>query len=277
MHLVFKLVMNGYKKFFKYAATVLYAFFTLWWLYLFIFVDVESEQRNYFIDSYGIIAGFGGIVGLYVSRKWSGFKSYVGRSIIFLSLGLLDQFLGQFSYSLEFYMTGEANYPSFGEIFYFTSIPFYIFGVWNIAKASGINISLKKLKNKIGAILFPLFMMGVSYFLFVRGTDFSEIPFLESVLTFAYPLGQATFVSLALLTYVLTDKVLGGVMKGRVIFILFALIFQYAADTTFLYETIQDIWYPADIADFMFATSYFLMTMAFIRFLNAFDKLKKPD
>ena len=59
--------------------------------------------------------------------------------------------------------------------------------------------------------------------------------------------------------------------------ILFALLFQYAADSTFLYKTINESWYAADISEYLFVVSYFLMTIAFIQFLSALEKFKKSD
>lgn len=270
--------MPNYKKTLISLSTLLFVGYSLWWFWLFFNADPDSELRNYFTDTYGIIAGFGGIIGLVISRKWGGLKSLVGKSLVFLSMGLLCQFLGQVSYSIEFYVYNIANsYPSFGEIFYFASIPFYIVGVWAIAKASGSKISLKRYRNKISAALFPMLLVGISYYMFIRGTPFEEFDLITNILNFAYPIGQAIFVSMAILTYYLTLKVLGGVMRVRVLFMLFALIFQYIADSAFLYKNLSETWYPADISDYMFVISYFLMTLTFIQFLTVFEQFKKAE
>lgn len=253
----------------------LFAVFSIWWAYLTINVSAENELRGYFSDSYGILAGFGGIAGLWISRKWGGIRSVFGRAITFLSIGLLFQFLGQFSYSLEYYLYGIKNsYPSFGEIFFLASIPAYIVGIWEIGRTSGTGISLKKFHNKIGAIVIPFLLVSISYYLFVHGSDISELPLLEKILFVSYPVGQTIFVSLAVVAYYLTIGVLGGKMQTKVIFILFSLVFQYVADIVFIYRTTLEIWYPADITEYVFAVSYFLMAIALIDFWHT-PKLEK--
>lgn len=266
----------SFKKTVSLLTILLSLVYLIWWVWLAIFVSPESDLRNGYSLSYGVIAGFGGIVGFIIARKWDGFKSDVGRSLIFFSFGLFCQFLGQLSYSIQFLIDSVNNsYPGVGEIFFMLSMPSYILGVWYIAKSSGFIISLKSFKNIMGAIIFPLIMVVISYYLFIQGTDFSQLSLSVKILTCAYPIGQAVFVSFAILAYYLSGKVLGGMMKKRVFFILFSLVFQYCADSWFLYLTINEKWYHADVSEFLFAASYSLMTIAFIQFLTVFEQLKK--
>jgi len=270
--------MLNLKKILTILSIGLFSAYTLLWLWLSFNADPQSQLREYFSDTYGVAACFGGIVGLLVSKKWGGLSSVVGRSLIFFSIGLFNQFLGQVSYSIDYYLLNiENSYPSYGEIFFLSSIPFYILGIINIANASGSKISMRDYKNRLSTLLFPLIMIGISYFMFIKGTPFEEFDLKVNILTFAYPIGQAIYVSLAILAYYLTMTILGGAMRKKVFFILFALLFQYAADSTFLYKTINETWYAADISEYLFVVSYFLMTIAFIQFLSALEKFKKPD
>ncbi|KKS07136.1 hypothetical protein A3K01_01620 [candidate division WWE3 bacterium RIFOXYD1_FULL_43_17] len=263
------------KKIANFFAVLLLVVYTFWWVWLAFFVSPESSYRHGFSITYGVIAGYGGFLGLIIARKFGGLKSYVGKSLIFFSLGLLGQFFGQLAYDVEYYITYVENaYPSYGEIFFFSSIPFYIFGVWYIGKASGWGVSLRSLRNKIGSIIFPIIIVAISYFMFIKGSDFTGQSLIAIILSFAYPIGQAIFVSLALLAYYLSGNVLGGAMKNRVIFILFSLVFQYVADTVFLYKTIQGTWMQADFSEYLFALSYALMTFAIIEFLVVYHQLE---
>jgi hypothetical protein len=264
---------------FKKASTLisiaLFISFTAWWIWLELFKSPEDAARDGFSISYGFIAGWGGIIGLIISKKWSGFKSYVGRSLIFFSIGLLCQFLGQAAYSIQFMLDHIENaYPSWGEIFFFISMPSYILAVIYIAKASGSEFSLNSWFNKVGALFFPIVMVIISYFMFIAGTSFEGMSWLAMFLAFAYPIGQAIFVSLALVAYYLAGKFLGGIMKMRVVFILFSLVLQYVADSFFIYKTINGTWYHADLSEYMFALSYAIMTFAFLQFLTVFDQIK---
>lgn len=256
------------KTLFTYLYSVIFIFYIVLWVLLFLLVPKhDSVLNDHFADTYGILAGLGGLAGLYVARTWGGFKSYVGKSVIFLSLGLLFQFLGQLSYTFLFYVFGNENaYPSFGEIFFLGSIPLYLLGIYYIAKASGFTLTFKSYKGKITAIAFPIVMLFISYFLFLRNYEAEGLPFSIVFLDYVYPLGQALFLSLAMLTYYFTKGVLGGVMRNRVIFILFSLFFQYIADSLFIYETRTEVWYAGGLSDLMFMLSYSLMTVGLIKF-----------
>lgn len=255
--------------------SLVFGIYTLWFLYLAFFVEPGSDLHNYFTDTYGILAGLGGIFGIFISSRWGGLRSLVGRGILFLSMGLLFQFLGQLSYTIEFYLYDiENSYPSYGEIFYFGSIFFYIVGILAFAKASGLSFSLKKVSQKIIAILIPLILISISYFMFLKDYVFEGTSFLIAFLDFGYPLGQALYVSLAIVTYFITRKSLGGLMRGRIVFVLLALVFQYAADSTFLYQVMNDTWYAGSFSDYLFLISYFLMSLSLIQFSSILIKVK---
>ncbi|NMB70332.1 hypothetical protein GYA27_03990 [candidate division WWE3 bacterium] len=258
--------------------TIAFFVYTIWWLTLQFGVQDESLLRDYFADSYGVLAGIGGIYGLIISAKYSGFKSKVGKSIIFFSAGLLSQCFGQLYYSAIYYVYGLENaYPSYGEVFYLATIPFYIYAIILMAQASGATFSLKNMGNKLWAVAFPIFMLCTSYFFFLKEYDFEGVPFINAFLDFFYPLGQALFVSLALLTLFLVKDLLGGVMKTKVVLILISLVFQYAADSTFIYENSNEIWMPGGLSDLLFVISYFVMTIALIKFETVFEDIKKTN
>lgn len=239
----------------------------LWFVIHIVVKTTDGVLNNAFADSYGILAGAGGIIALHIASKWEYLRSYVGKAIFYLSLGLLAQFLGQLSYTVLFYVYNIENaYPAFGEVFYLATIPLYIMGVWYIAKASGFTLNSKSYDKTASAVVIPAILLGISYYMFFRTYDATDLPFSIVFLDYIYPIGQALFVSLAIVTYYATKKTLGGVMRERVLFILFALFFQYIADSMFIYETRSEIWYAGGLSDMMFLISYFLMTVGLIQF-----------
>jgi hypothetical protein len=214
--------------------------------------------------------------GFLIARKWGGLKSAVGLAVFFISAGLFCQFLGQLSYTYLYYINHIENaYPAFGEIFFVASIPMYVLGIYYIAKASGFDISLRSFKEKPLAAIIPIVLVATSYHFLLGGYDGTGAPFINVFLDYFYPLGQALFVSLAIVTFYATNKSLGGIMKGKVLFILFALVFQYAADSLFIYETSIETWFPGGISDLLFLISYFLMTISLIKFYNIAADLKR--
>ncbi len=261
------------------VSLLLFVFFTAWWLIIQQKVAGSEANHNYFSDTYGLIALWGGIWGMYISVGWGGMKSLIGRTIIYFSIGLLMQEFGQLAYSYYYLFQGIAvPYPSIGDIGYFGSIPFYILGVFTLAKTSGIVISLKSIENKLQAVIIPFGTLVFSYFFFLRNYTFDLSNPLTVFLDFGYPLGQSIYISLALLTFLLSRKLLGGVMRGRILFFLLALVVQYLADFTFLYQASNASWIAGGFNDYLYLLSYFLMSMALFQMYTALSNLyKTPD
>ena len=262
----------------EFATIALFGFFLLffsWWVFLNLFIPKGNSLFDYFADSYGVIAGVGGIACFSVAKSWGGPKSALGRALIAFSVGLFFQFLGQVSYGIYHYIFLVDNpYPSFGEIFYFGSIPIYIYAVWLLGRISGTGVLSKTKKGKLWSFGFPTLMMLGSYFLLLRGYEFDWSQPIAIFLDFGYPLGRAVYVSLAISAYFLVRGVLGGVMRNKVILVLLALVIQYTADTIFLYRTFTDTWYAGGFSDIVFVLAYFMMAISILSF-NAKDVLKK--
>ncbi len=256
---------------------MIFAVLTAWWLVLGPFNPIpETENARYVWGGiYQILAYWGGINGLIIARKWGGVKSLLGRSILAFSIGLLCQGFGQSVYTFYlFSLQIEAPYPSLGDLGYFGTIPFYIYGAILLSRVSGVKISLRSYFNKIQALVIPILMLLVSYLLFLKNYTFDFTAPLKTFLDFGYPLGQAIYVSIAILAFILSRKVLGGVMRTPISLILFALVVQYLSDYIFLYQFNAEQWYVGGINDFMYLFSYFLMTMSLIEIGVSFDKIR---
>ena len=222
------------------------------------------------------MALWGGIWGIAIAQKWGGIRSVMGKTVILFSLGLLFQVFGQLAYAyLSFYIHIDVPYPSSGDIGYFGSIPLYIYGILLLAKASGVKIGLKSFESKIQAILIPLVMLVVAYFLFLQGYEFDWKDPIKIFLDFGYPLGQAIYISIAFLTYLLSRNILGGIMKRKILFILFALCIQFLSDYTFLYQLSRGTWAVGGINDYMYLIAYFIMTLALLQLNTVLSKIKE--
>lgn len=256
------------------VAVLLFLVLTGWWATLQLMPEPTDFMLELFSGTYGIMALFGAILGLSISRAWGGARSYVGRAILMFSLGLLAQEFGQISYSLyTLIFNQEIPYPSIGDIGYFGSVLLYIYGVWLLGRAIVIKFSFKSYGRKISALLLPLLVLASSYVIFLRNYELDWANPLVVFLDFGYPLGQAVYLSLALLVYVLSRRYLGGVMRPVVLFLLFALGVQYLSDFMFLYQTHNETWTTAGLNDYMYLVSYFVMTLALWRFKRVLDKI----
>lgn len=256
-------------------ALVVFVFFTLFWIAITVFLEPGSQWHQLFAETYWLMALWGGVWGLIIAKKWGGFGSVMGKAATFFSLGLLAQVFGQIAYAFYYYyLQVEAPYPSVGDIGFFGSIPLYIAGVAMLAKASGVKFSFKSVSHTLQAILIPGAGLLISYFVFLQGYEFDWSNPLVIFLDFGYPLGQAIYISLAVLTYLLSQKTLGGIMKSKVLWILFALVVQYIADYTFLYWTSQGTWYASGPNDFVYLVAYFIMAIALIQLKTVSDSLR---
>lgn len=251
---------------------------TVWWLFLRSKTDVSDNELELFSGTYGVMALIGGFLGLKASKRWGGFKSLIGKSILLYSLGLFAQEFGQLAYS--FYtqvFNEEVPYPSIGDLGYFGSVILYIVATYYLVKAVSSKQSLSSYSSKIQAFLIPALLLGFSYSEFLKQYEVDWSNPLAVVLDFGYPLGQAVYISLAILVYLFSRKYLGGKMRPVVLFLILALFAQYIADFMFLYQVNNETWTTAGTNDFVYLISYFVMTIALLRFNSIIEHMSAPQ
>ncbi len=223
------------------------------------------------------MALLGAIIGLISAHKWGGFKTVMGRALTFFSIGLLLQEAGQLIYT--YYVYGahvQIPYPSLGDVAYFGSTLSYICGAALLAKAMGVKFALKMNRYKVIATLIPAILIALSYFIFLRGHEYDFSKPLTVFLDFGYPVGEAVYISLALAAYLISKKMLGGAMRPGIILIIFALVIQYTADFTFIYQSNRGTYLSGKYVDLLYLSAYFTMTIAMIKFYLIYKNLKSP-
>lgn len=257
------------------ATSLLFIVLTGWWLFVYLGGHAgDTHEAELFSASYGVMALFGGLLGLRVSKLWGGHKSLVGKFTLLVSLGLLAQEFGQIAYSLYTYLFHtEIPYPSAGDIGYFGSVILYIFAVIYLIKALGLKTKMTSTVNKLWVIVVPGILLTASYVFFLKGYEFDFSNPVTVFLDFGYPLGQALYISLAILAYLLSRNYLGGIMKPVILFLIFALFSQYTSDFTFLYSVSRETWQTGGVNDYMYLVSYFIMTLALLQLGGVIKKL----
>lgn len=264
----------------QFRIAVTFFVFFLFWRFCLYFVPVGPEDTLNLLSfawgaTYQVIALFGGILGLYVASRWGGWKSLLGRATIVLAGGLLFQSLGQAISSYYVFTTGDIPFPSWGDLGFFGSVLFYIWAAVLLAKLSGTMISVKSFSKKIQALLIPAIALVITYFVFLNGQELDWSQPLTVLLDIGYPFGQALYVSIVLLAYFMSKDVLGGMMRKPILLFLIALIAQYVADFTFLYQTSRELYIPEGLNDIMYFVSYFLMTVALIDLGLVFKRINE--
>ena len=243
------------------------------WLFIFRSGTTDAPVNHIFGFIYGGFSLWGGIIGIFVAREWGGFKSLVGKSILLLSLGLLGQAFGQYSFwYYNFALKIEVPYPGIPALGYFGTIPCYIAAAWLLAKSSGAKISLQSFTSKLQAILIPVVMLSIAFLLFLRNYQFDTTALLQTFLDFGYPIGQSIYISIAILTFSLTRKILGGSMRTPVLLLIAAFFAQFLSDYIFIY--FHDLYFPASFIDYFYLVAYFIMSISLINLKIVADKLK---
>jgi len=169
--------------------------------------NFSEHSRKLWASCYQIIAILGGVIGLLISRKWNGFKSIMGRSIVYFSLGLFFQVLGQSINSYYNIFKGvDIPYPSLGDLGFMSSVVFYIIGAYTLAKVSGLSSSFKNIRGKIFTVVIPIIIILLCYFIFLQGYEFDWSNKIKIFLDFGYPFGQAIYVSTAIIIFMLSKS-----------------------------------------------------------------------
>ena len=117
-------------------------------------------------------------------------------------------------------------------------------------------------------------MLVFSYIFFLRGYEPEWSAPLRIFLDFGYPLGEAIYVSLALLILLLSRNILGGIMKIPLMFVMMALIAQYCAEFNFLYQVSRLTWLNGGYGDYMYMFAYFVMAISLIKINKALHSHK---
>src|SRR5947209_2687677 len=85
---------------------------------------------------YTFIPFLGGILGLRKAEAWGLFKSSMGKSVFFLSLGLLTWALGEFIWSYyNFFLNAQVPYPSWADASFILSWPLWTIGIIFLGRA----------------------------------------------------------------------------------------------------------------------------------------------
>jgi hypothetical protein len=216
----------------------------------------------------------GAIIGFLAAKKWGGFKTVLGKALTFFSLGLLAQEAGQIIYTYYIYGAKiQIPYPSWGDAAYFGSVLLYITAAFFLSKAAGAKFSLKNTRYKAVAVIVPAALLATSYWVLLNNHQYDTSHPLTVFLDFGYPMGQAVYISIAITAYLLSRKLLGGVMRKGIVLVILALFVQYIADFMFIYQSSRGTWLTGRLDDLLYFIAYFVMATAMIQFYRIYKSL----
>lgn len=267
---------NLYQKILILSLIILFAY----WVVLNRSHQTTSIYNYLYSFLFSLIPLMGGIVGIVKSSVWGRLKSHVGKSIFYIGFGLFSWGAGSMVWSYyNIYKNISAPYPSFADLGFILSIPFWIIGTINLSRATGAKFGLKKNKGKVFLVLVPVIVIAASYYLLVvvaRGGTLTNSfdNYLKLFLDIAYPSGDVIILTLALIILGLSFNYLGGQYKQSIISILLGFGFMYFADFVFSYTTTAATFYNGNWGDLLFTFALFLITYGILGFCT---KPKLPD
>lgn len=259
-------------------AVAFFLLLSVWWFYMYFTGIIEGSSITWFLLIYPLPTLFGGLYGLQVSKKWGGIKSVFGRSLLYFALGFLAQTLGQYLYNYyQIYVGIDVPYPSIGDFFYFGSVILYVLGVYELARIAGVRLSVKSLRGKLIAFLIPILVLLAMYMVMLKGYEPDMSNLFILFLDFGWLIGQAIYLSIAILTLLVSKDILGGIMRKPIMLLIIALVAQFFADFYFSYEASREIitYYPGGVTDYIYALGYLLMTIALVSIGNMFYKVQE--
>ncbi len=258
--------------------TLVFLGFAVWWVTFQHVVAQQGPSVQWFGGTYGVVALMGAIIGFMAARKWGGRKTVLGKALLLFSLSLFAQEAGQLIYTYYIYgAKTQIPYPSWGDVAYFGSVLLYISAAFYLAKTVGLKFSLRNGKYRAIAVLVPAILVSVSYAVLLYHHHYDTSKPLTVFLDAGYPIGEAIYISIGIAAYLLSRKMLGGIMKSAILLVIFALVVQYISDFTFVYQSNRGTWLAGRINDLSYLTAYFLMTTAMIRFIVVYKKLRSPN
>ncbi len=255
-----------------------FVFIFIWWAIYYVTGKATIDGEVTFGGAlyqvaFGLIPLLGGLLGLLKSKKWGGTKSYVGRALLFISIGAICWGVGQMVWSVYYNILNNVDipYPSLADVGYSLSFPFLALGLFNLSKATGARFSIRHPKGKLLALFIAAGVIVVAYYLLIvvgRGgvIDFTEGG-LKLFFDLAYPIGDFLILLSSLLIYGLSYNYLGGRYKISILCVILGLVVLFFGDFSFSYTTTVGTYYNGTWVDMILPTAWMLIVLG----VNSFD------
>lgn len=229
----------------------LFVLFTAW----FVWNDIISNVLIEATAVYGITALVGGLYGLYVSKQWKKLTN-IGHGLRWLAIALLAQTFGQASYNYYYlFFPNVELYPSLGEVGYFGSELAFLIASIYIARSYGLGPTKLSVKEWIYFFSILVSLNLLMYVSFYKDYFVDWNHPIRVLLDFGYPIIDGFYVAIAVVTY-FRAQLTQSTLSNMVLFIFFALVWQYLCNFIFNYQYYAGTWQPNGFNDYMYFLSY---------------------
>jgi hypothetical protein len=222
----------------------------LYWALYQSYTTENIKETNGFIFGIliALLAFIASFFTLLRSFEWEMFKSYLGKSLFFLSLALFAWGIGQTLFLLS---SLDSKFDNMYDYVFVLIDPLYLIGIYFISKSLN---TFKEMSTKIKVFLITFFIFAVNIFFFSLFRNEEIITSLTNIdFNLLFILGSIILWTFVISILVLSGKKIGGKFKTALYFILVGLLLQYLGDN--LFEFSSEFQTNGSIADLTFFLS----------------------
>jgi hypothetical protein len=190
------------------------------------------------------------------------------KSLLAIALGVASWFIADFTWGMEYYITGKINFPSYGDWFYLIGYILFLIGLIIEMKVSQLSIRTMQKVILYPSIFISLLLIGVySYFsLFLSFS--SDASFWEKVVTIGYGIGDNVLIVVGMFLVLLIWNYRGGKISKIWIYLFLGFLMTLIADLLYSIYTVPygaDVNPITNIINYFYNIAYVFMAIYFIK------------
>jgi hypothetical protein len=257
-----------WKSNFTYFILILFMLQTMWFLRIrYTRMAVNTEEILWSL-TYGSIALFA-FLFVRIKRNVSIGKNskYITAGKL-IGYGLLSQFLGLVVWVAYNSKGVKIPYPSLADIGYFGIIPFYILASIRLLVSDEASFSMLTSKKTTIFFIIPILSLICLYSIFLNSSGINYTHQLKSLLDFIYPAGEIVPILITIYAFLNSKYKIHSSIRLQYLFLIFAFTVQYLTEYYFIYLVQNNLYINGDYSDFMYATSYLVMSLCLASLMN---------
>ncbi len=238
----------------------------IYWVVTFVILPDKSIAYDIFGILLTVLPILGLIIGLKVMKQWGGISSYVGKTLLFISLAMLIWFIGQGLYTYASLLYGEVAFPGLPDYFFIFLDPLYALALISVMKYAGVLRNIRKAKSFLVAFCIPIVSLYLNYIIFFGDTSYFEVIDGAVIFDLIYSFGSIAIMTLIILTSTFSFNKLGGRMRPALWAFFVGIVIQYIGDISFTLETSTGNYFNGSLPDFIFFISISVVVMGLMKF-----------
>ena len=238
------------EKFLETKFLILPSLTILYWALFQLYTSNNLNDLNGFIFGFliALLAYISSFFTLLRSFEWELFKSYLGKSMFFISLALFSWGIGQTLFLLS---SLDTKFEQMYDYVFVFIDPLYLIGIYFISRSLN---TFRGLVTNLKIFLIPIAIFLINLFMFslLRNEEITEA-FRGFDFNLLFILGSIILSSFVISILVISGKKIGGKFKVALYFILVGLLLQYLGDNLFEINTAFQV--NGSVADLTFFLS----------------------